>query len=171
MTTSPVFGLREMAGESTQTEANESQARSQAEELEACVQGLMSAVEMGISVEVAPHDLTPIEFHLLRACMDLGECTATQLATMLPVDASRISRIVNGLVNKGLLVRQRQTYDRRIVMLRLSDEGYELTESLNQRVKIYDNRLMEGVSESEMRAFVATTRKILANYEAIRQSR
>lgn len=142
----------------------------QAADLEACAMGLMIAVEMGIADEVAPYDLSPIEFNLLRACMDMGECTATQLATLLPVDASRISRIVNGLVNKGLLLRQRQTYDRRIVMLRLSDQGYELTESLNQRVQIYDNRLMEGISSGEMRAFVATARKILANHEAIRQS-
>ena len=131
--------------------------------------GLMNAVEMGIAAEVAPHNLTSIEFGLLRACMDIGECTATQLALLLPVDASRISRIVNGLVNKGLLVRQRQTYDRRVVMLRLSDEGYELTESLNQRVQDYDNRLMAGVSEEEMRAFVAITQKILSNHEAIFQ--
>ena len=77
---------------------------------------------------------------------------------------------MNGLVNKGLLIRQRQTYDRRVVMLRLSDEGYELTESLNQRVQIYDNRLMDGVTQEEMQAFVAITRKILANHESIRQS-
>ena len=138
-----------------------------AEELEACAIGLMNAVEMGISAEVGPHNLTSTEFSLLRACMNIGECTATQLAVLLPVDASRISRIVNGLVNKGLLVRQRQTYDRRVVMLRLTDEGYELTESLNQRVHSYDNRLMAGVTEEEMRAFVAITRKILANHEAI----
>ena len=131
--------------------------------------GLMNAVEKGIAAEVETHNLTSIEFNLLRACMDIGECTATQLAVLLPVDASRISRIVNGLVNKGLLQRQRQTYDRRVVMLRLTDEGYTLTENLNQRVQNYDNRLMEGVTEEEMRAFVAITQKILSNHEAIFQ--
>ena len=158
-----------MADTPTQTEEGEDERRqgTLADELESCAVGLIGAVEKGIAVEVAPHNLTSIEFNLLRACMNIGECTATQLAVLLPVDASRISRIVNGLVNKGLLVRQRQTYDRRVVMLRLSDEGHELTESLNQRLQLYDNRLMEGVSEEEMQAFIAVTQKILANHEAI----
>ena len=154
---------------SNQQNAEDSR-QAQAAQLESCAQGLISAVEMGISREVAPHDLNPVEFNLLKACMNIGECTATQLATMLPVDASRISRIVNRLVNMGLLVRQRQTDDRRIVMLRLSDIGYELTERLSARVHIYELQLIEGITSEEMNAFVATTRKILANHEAIRDS-
>ncbi len=168
----PVFGFGIMADQPIHTEevGGKGQTRTQAQELEACAVGLMQAIDMGISNEVGPYDLTPIEFNLLRACMDMGECTATQLAAVLPVDASRISRVVNGLVNRGFLIRQRQTHDRRIVMLRLSDEGYTLTETLNQRVQLYDNRLMEGVTEEEMRAFIETTNKILANHESIRQS-
>ena len=75
-----------MAEQSAQSEGagSEERTRTRAQELESCAVGLMSAIEMGISDEVGPHGLTPIEFNLLRACMDMGECTATQLAVVLP---------------------------------------------------------------------------------------
>ena len=37
---------------------------------------------------MAPHDLLPVEFALLRILLDREECTTTQLAQMLPVTAS-----------------------------------------------------------------------------------
>ncbi len=159
-----------VSGPTSNQKNTEDSRQAQVAQLESCAQGLISAMETGISREVAPHDLNSIEFNLLKACMNIGECTATQLATLLPVDASRISRIVNRLVNMGLLIRQRQTHDRRIVMLRLSDTGYELAERLIARVHIYELRLIEGITSEEMDAFVTTARKILENHQGIRDS-
>ena len=140
------------------------------ENLGVCVAGLVNAVDKGMAEETTPYDLSPLEFNLLRICMERGEHTATQLAEVLPVDASRISRVVTRLVNMGLLRRRRLRNDRRIVMLRLTERGNELTAQIDQRVQIYDAKLIEGVSEEEIRIFVSTTSKIMANYAALRQS-
>ncbi len=139
-------------------------------DLGACVAGLVNAVDKGTAEEVEPYDLLPLEFNLLRVCMEQGECTATQLAGILPVDASRISRVVTKLVDMGLLRRRRLRSDRRTVMLRLTEKGNDLTFQVHQRLQVYNAKLVEGVSEEEMRVFVATTSKILANYAALKQS-
>ena len=47
--------------------------------------------------------LIPLEFKMLQFCLYRDECTATQLAEILPTDPSRISRLVHGLVQRGLL--------------------------------------------------------------------
>lgn len=94
----------------------------------------------------------------------MGECSATQLAEVLPVDPSRISRLVNGMVNMGLLRRRRTPTDRRIVMLRLTEKGNELTLHISERVNAYYAKLTEGIGEDEMREFVSTATKVLANY-------
>ena len=135
------------------------------------VADLAMAVEKGTTDEVAPYDLSPLEFGLLRACMVMGECTATQLADVLPTDQSRISRIVNRLVEMGMLRRRRLTDDRRVVMLRLTDEGVELAALLDQRVRLFYDSLTEGISEEDLRAFVSTTFKIIEKYETLRESR
>lgn len=100
-----------------------------------------------------------------------GDCTATRLAEILPVDASRVSCMVTKLVDMGLLRRWRLRTDRRIVRLQLTDMGNELTAQLDQRVQVYDTKLLEGVSEEEMRRFMSTASKILANYTALKHSK
>ncbi len=131
---------------------------------------LENAVYKGIAREMAPHDLSPLDVYLLMICAEMRECTATQLARMLPVDASRISRLVTELADRGLLRRRRLRNDRRVVMLRLSPDGQELMSNLSQRMQTYYTRLTEGLSEREMRVFAATALRIVSNYEAMQES-
>ena len=138
-------------------------------ELAACLAGLVNVVDKGTAAEVGPYNLIPLEFNLLQVCMERGECTATQLAEVLPVDASRISRVVNRLVEMDLLSRRRLRDDRRVVMLTLTEHGQELTSQVHERVQLYEARLMEGVTDEAMRVFVDTTFKIISNYEALQQ--
>lgn len=154
----------------TETISPENRAVSLPADLEACVMRLETAVFRGMAEEVEPYDLTHIEFTLLRACMRKNECTATELARVLPVDASRISRIVNTLVNLGLLSRRRLRSDRRTVMLTLTEEGNELTARIHERMQEYYARLVEGISADDLRILENATSRILANYDAIRET-
>ena len=131
------------------------------------VPDLAYAVDRGITLLVAPYDLTPIDVRLLSICRDMDECTATQLARLLPVDAGRISRVVNALVEKDLLRRQRQRDDRRVVMLRLTPHGEEVTAEVARSLQEYFARLTEGLSERQIDAFTAAAQRIVDNYEAI----
>ncbi len=144
------------------------QTDTQASDLGTYMLALVNAVDEGIRDEAAPFDLTSVEYSLLSACMERGEATATQLAVLLPVDTSRISRMVNGLVERGLLTRRRMSDDRRVVMLRLSEEGNEVTLNIRRRVEVYYATLTQDVSEEEMSLFLSTMLKMLANYTATR---
>ena len=141
-----------------------------AADLEACVMRLETAVFKGMTEEVEEYDLTHVEFTLLRACMEKGECTATELARVLPVDASRISRIVNTLVDAGSLRRRRLRSDRRTVMLTLTEEGRDLTRQLHERMQAYYARLVAGISSEDLHVLESATTRILANYVAMRES-
>ena len=121
----------------------------------------------GIADEVAPYDISPIDVQLLMICLERRECTATQLARLLPVDASRVSRLVTGLADRGLLRRRRLRSDRRVVMLRLSPDGKRLTSELAQKMQRYYARVTEGFSEQDMSRFAAIALGIIANYEAM----
>lgn len=134
------------------------------------VTSLVNAVDKGLADEVTPYGLIPSEFNLLRTCVENGPRTATQLAEVLPVDASRISRMVTRLVNLGLLRRQRLRSDRRVVLLHLTDKGNDLTSRVNKRVQVHVGKLLQGVSEDEMRTFMLLTEKITANHEALKEA-
>ena len=125
------------------------------------------AVTRGISDILAPYGLFPVDFSLLRACLRMGECTATQLGEVVPTDPSRISRVVTKLVDLGLLRRRRLPDDRRMVMLTLTDEGNELTSQLCGRTQAYYAALMEGIAAEDLRTFASTTARIRDNYHRL----
>lgn len=136
-------------------------------DLRASIADLINALYKTTSEEAARYDLTVTQFNLLRACLESGdECTATELAEVLPIDASRISRVVTALVDKGLLQRQRRTDDRRIVMLRLSEEGRELISLALQDLSLQDAILTEGIDDDDMDVFVSVASRMVANYTA-----
>ena len=60
--------------------------------------------------------------------------------------------------------------DRRVVMLRLTDEGAELAALILQRTERYSARLTKGVSLDEIRLFESVASRIAANHTAMRRS-
>ena len=140
-------------------------------DLGTCVTGLVNAVARGMAQIVAAHGLTHIDFALLRLFLGADEWTATQLAEMLPLARSGISRSVSKLVDRDLIRRRRLLSDRRVVMLSLTTEGLATTQELHRRVQAYDSSLCEGVSDEEMAVFASVSSKVMANYAALEQSR
>ena len=131
------------------------------------VSNLAYVVDSGISRVVAPYNLQPVDVHVLMICREMQECTATQLVRQMPVDAARVSRLVNTLVEKNYLRRRRRRDDRRVVMLRLSPQGETLIAEAEARLQEYYAQLTEGMSEQEIRAFATAAMHILANYEQL----
>ena len=130
---------------------------------------LSTAIIKALADEAAPRDIQPVEFNLLQYCSETGECTATQLARVLPVDASRISRIVTRLVEKELVVRRRLPHDRRTVMLSLTDEGARLVAELGDRVEAYLLALFAG-DEQVIRMADSITVQMRANFKSMMES-
>ena len=140
-------------------------------DLGTCVAGLVNAVAGGMAQIVAPYGLAHVDFALLRLFLGVGEWTITQLAQALPLAPSGISRSVTKLVDMGLIQRRRLLNDRRVVILTLTEEGISLTQDLHQRVQAFDVSLCEGVGEEEMTVFASVSSRVMANYEALQQSR
>lgn len=135
----------------------------QPNDLGSCVTALANEVSKAMEEEVKPFGINPIEFALLRTCRFTGTTTARDLDTVLPVDRSRISGIVDNLVERGFVQRRRSRADRRVVRLQLTGEGKELIDDLIQRVDARNSAMLAGVTPAEMSSFISTTRKVLAN--------
>ncbi len=68
-------------------------------------------------------DLSMAQFNLLMAVQAAGEITGSELAGRLGVSPPSVSVMVERLVERDLLVRERSSEDRRKVVLRMSDEA------------------------------------------------
>ena len=133
--------------------------------------GLANAVARGTVVLMVPNGLIPLDFALLRLFLEREEWTTTQLAEALPVNVSRVSRVVTKMVGMGLMRRRRRRSDRRVVALALTEEGKALALELHRRVQAYDARLSVGVHEEELAVFASVLSKVMANYTALQTRR
>ena len=134
------------------------------------VAGQVNAVARSMEELAASDVLIPLDFALLKLFLEREEWTTTQLAEALPVNVSRVSRVVTKMVGMGLMRRRRRT-DRRVVMLALTEEGKALTLDLHRSVQAYDARLSEGVSEEDLAVFASVLSKVMANYTALQTGR
>ena len=134
------------------------------EDLGSCVTGLINVLAKGAEEIVEPHGITSMDYALLRLFLHREQWIATEMADLLPVKPSRISRLVAKLVDMGLMQRRGNRSDRRVVFLTLTDGGKALTLELYRRIEAYEATLQQGVSEGEKSALVSLTSKIMANY-------
>ena len=132
-----------------------------------CAAALLNAVAKGVNRELASHGLTSMEFAVVRLFLIDKEWTATELAQVLPVEVSAISRMVSKLVDRGLLSRRRPRSDRRVVLLRLTDRGREVGLELHDSVHAYEDKLINGIEHSELDTFHSVISKIMANSSTI----
>ena len=85
-----------------------------------------------------PFDLSPEQFNVLRILRGQNPSPATinLLKSRMLDKMSDTSRIVDRLVQKGLVVKESNAVDKRAVDIRISDKGLELLELMDQEVSL-----------------------------------
>ena len=83
-----------------------------------------TAARLGRQVDaaLASVELSSAQYRMLFQLADGAEAS-TMLARKLEVSAPSVTAVVDGLVNRGLIVRSHSELDRRRVSLELTDEG------------------------------------------------
>ncbi len=82
-----------------------------------------------------------------------------------------MSRLVAKLVDDRLLRRRRLRNDRRVVVLSLTNQGRDLTNEVDKRMRAFEEDLTEGVTDDELAAFFRVTQRILLNEAARTEAR
>lgn len=77
------------------------------------------------------HGLTQAEFRCLRLIQAGENINNREIAERMKLSASRLTRIIDGLVLKGYVMREIEPSDRRNMRVYLSSKGIEFTQRLN----------------------------------------
>jgi DNA-binding MarR family transcriptional regulator len=111
-----------------------------------------------------PHDLTPEQFHLLKSMSPDAGLTQRQIGGLVNKTPANMTRILDRLQGKGLVVRRSSLADRRISLVFLTPKGAELVEEIGGWFEAFAARLTEGISaedrETAMRALETIGRNI-----------
>ena len=104
--------------------------------------------------------LTYPQLALLAVLDDIGESTMSTLTEKMGTTMGAVTNLVDRLVYARFLVRQHDTQDRRVVKVRLNDEGRDLIRRANAETVEYLARFFAQVPAQDRRTFLAVYRRM-----------
>jgi DNA-binding MarR family transcriptional regulator len=111
--------------------------------------------------EREPLNITPTQYHALALMREAGTTTLMAMAGLLRVAGPTATRAIDALEQKGLVVKDRDPQDRRIVWLRLSDEGENLLMRERQQHIAYLQQLGSKLTPAEQQELVRLLQKLV----------
>lgn len=108
-------------------------------------------------------DLTPEQFLLIDLLWNQGPMSQLDLADQMQKDKNSVTKLVDAIERKGFVVRRQNPDDRRSNTLVLTEKAETLKPGAKQKgISILD-KMLEGISEDELRSFLVTLRKLNNN--------
>lgn len=101
-----------------------------------------------------------------RACASLRQLPGQRLMALAEhtsIDASTLSRMVDGLVQRGVLVRERCDDDARAIALRLTAEGETVVDRVIPLAQLYERVMLSGIDGEQVRLLRELLRRIHDN--------
>jgi DNA-binding MarR family transcriptional regulator len=94
-----------------------------------------------------------------------GITTAGDLAHNICHDAGSLTRLIDQLVERGFVARERSAADRRVVTLALTPHGRELVAAMGPRVMDMWNGLLSGFSHAEVDTLISLLTRLAVTAE------
>ncbi|KKD60004.1 MarR family transcriptional regulator [Grimontia sp. AD028] len=112
------------------------------------------------------NDLSNIEFDILASLRRAGEpVTPTDLYQTLMLSSGAMSTRVDGLVKRGLVIRQASETDRRSCLVTLTEEGQALIDKVVEQHIDNERHILEALTADEQKQLAGLLRKWLAANE------
>jgi DNA-binding MarR family transcriptional regulator len=140
----------------------------QEESVGSVLKGVMGSISNQIDRRLVDHDLTHAQWVPLFKLAH-GECgTVAELARTLQSDPGAMTRALDRLEAKGLVIRVRSNEDRRVVNLELTEAGREVAAVVPAVLAEVLNLHLAGFSKEEWRSLLGMLKRMRANGEALR---
>ena len=107
-------------------------------------------IEMKKVVKNTDISLSPIEILILRVLVEHGEMTQQQLAQHVYKDKAQITRLIQVLVKKKLILKNRNPHDKRSFIVAAKNSVKTKMEGFIEHERNIMQKMLEGASEEEM---------------------
>jgi DNA-binding MarR family transcriptional regulator len=104
-----------------------------------------------------PYDLTLEQFHLLKSLPADSGLTQRQVGEIVNKKPANLTRILDRLESKELMVRRSNPGDRRATLVFLTDKGRMLVEKVHGGFEDFSNQIVRDISRQDQE----TTREVL----------
>lgn len=119
------------------------------------------------SHQQATHGLSPAQLAILFAVVQAKDPSIKTLAQNFCMTSSAATQTVNALVRDGMLARRESQEDRRKIVLTLTKRGVTLLEKAKKQRRATLAKMLEPLSDTELRTLSTLHDKILANIRTV----
>ncbi len=113
-----------------------------------------------ITEDIVP-SVTSTHLYMLIFIREHGECMVTDIANYLGVTLGAVTSIVDKLCDFGLVIRERSETDRRLVIIKLSEEGKELLEKIDMKRRQIFDFCFKDIDQTEITIFNSIMERII----------
>ena len=111
--------------------------------------------------------LSPLHFMILKNIYETENCTANYLADVAAKDKGQVTRLIQEVINQGLIIKSPNPNDKRSQYLFLTDKGLTVYQHLAQADQKVLKEMRKDVSDEELKAFLNIGKKMLANLNTV----
>ena len=124
---------------------------------------VLSSIRTQADAQLSTHDLTYAQWVPLYKIARSGQATVASLARDLETDPAAMTRVLDRLEAKGLVLRERSTTDRRVVCLALTPEGDKVAARVPAVLAEVLNGHLSDFSHDEWQLLLGLLRRMLTN--------
>ncbi|MEN8184987.1 MAG: MarR family transcriptional regulator [Myxococcota bacterium] len=110
--------------------------------------------------ETVAYGLSVSQAYALRALHRRGPLAMGELAQDLHLSVSTVTRVVDPLVDKGLVRRSRSAHDRRVCRVELAPRGFRLWRRLEDELMEIDEEILSILTGREREAVIRVLRTL-----------
>lgn len=114
-----------------------------------------------VDIELAPFDITASQGSIVMMLATGRHSTAAELARELYIDSASMTRMIDRLEKRGLIARMPRGDDRRVINLRLTEDGRKLAGQLPAQYVGVLNQNFAGFNAEEVATLKTLLRKLL----------
>ena len=111
------------------------------------------------------HNLTQAEFRCLRLFGTDESVNNKKIAERMNLSPSRLTRIIDGLVEKEYIIREIDPEDRRNMRVMLSKRGRQLVNQLNKAYVQIHNEILQDIETSQHEPLITAMQHLLGALE------
>lgn len=113
-----------------------------------------------VNFHLHDHHLSVSQFGVLEALLHLGPMPVGRLAEKILRSSANLTLVIDNLVKRGLVTRQRRSDDRREVEINLTDSGRELITQLMPAHVAGVSSAFASLSPAEQKTLAALCRRL-----------
>lgn len=119
--------------------------------------------QLGRQLETQNLRIAPMHMRVLKVIDKSDSCTAIDIAGLFKRDKAQITRLVNQLIQQGLVQKEVNPQDKRSQLLVLTSAGKTIQKVLGALSNNMENKMTQGIKAEDLDTFIQVAQKMTIN--------